>query len=252
MNEWSGYSLTERDRRWNAVRQNAANAAVDCVLVPLCIEGASQHLSLEQWRGTRSDCRYLTQLENAAIVLPTDGRDPIVITDQPDRNAWLAETQIAPAGAGTTWGAAMTGALLELRMERARIGVSGLTAGRASHIRSVHGVVNHTAYAEVLRRLPDATFENGTDLVGMARYRKSEEEIACLRRAAEIASAGLDTMVQTARPGIPVRTLYTRVMRRMLELGSDYYPLALEVGPIGTELTWYENPPDDVLCSRTI
>src|SRR5439155_11175914 len=31
---WKGYSLAERDRRWEAVRANAAKAGFDCVFVP--------------------------------------------------------------------------------------------------------------------------------------------------------------------------------------------------------------------------
>jgi len=56
---WKGFSLAERDRRWQRVRDNAAKAGFDCVLVPLCVDGRNLHLSLEQTRGTRSDCRYL-------------------------------------------------------------------------------------------------------------------------------------------------------------------------------------------------
>jgi hypothetical protein len=64
------------------VRKNAAQAGFDCVLVPLCVDGFNLRLSLEQARGTRSDGRYLTLMENAAVVLPTDGRPPIVINDR--------------------------------------------------------------------------------------------------------------------------------------------------------------------------
>jgi hypothetical protein len=38
--------------------------------VPLCVDGRNLHLSLEQASGTRSDCRFLTQLQNAAVILP--------------------------------------------------------------------------------------------------------------------------------------------------------------------------------------
>jgi len=58
------------------VRAHAAEAGLDCVFVPLCVDGRNLNLSLEQAYGTRSDGRYLTQFENAAIVLPTDGRPP--------------------------------------------------------------------------------------------------------------------------------------------------------------------------------
>jgi Xaa-Pro aminopeptidase len=255
---WAGYSVAERDRRWSAVRENAARAGFDCVLVPLCVEGSSQHLSLEQWRGTRSDGRYLTQLDNAAVVLPTDGSGPIVISDQADGNAWVPQVRRVDPAAPGAWGIATTHALLDAGMERARIGVSGLRYGRASHIRTIHGVVNHSSYAEVVRRLPNARFEDGTDLVGLARYLKSDEEVACLRRAATIADAGIDVMVEVARPGVTVSALYARVMQHMLELGSEYYPLALEIGPIGEELTWYENPvadrrlePGDLIMNET-
>src|SRR5574341_79550 len=82
--EWKGYSLAERDWRWRRVRDNAAKAGLDCIFVPLCVDGRNLHLSLEQHRGTRSDCRFLTQLENAAVIMPTDGRKPIIISDQED------------------------------------------------------------------------------------------------------------------------------------------------------------------------
>ena len=58
--QWEGYSLAERDWRWQRVRANAAQAGFDSILVPLCVDGRNLHLSLEQARGTRSDCRSTT------------------------------------------------------------------------------------------------------------------------------------------------------------------------------------------------
>src|SRR5205085_1423605 len=140
---WRDFSLAERDRRWNAVRQNAAAAGLDCVWVPLCLDPRNFALSLEQARGVRSDGRYLTLLENA-------------------------------------------------------------------------------------------TFVDATDVVGFARYVKSDEEVDALRRGAAIAAAGIDEMARVARPGVAEATLYASVMRRILELGSEYYPLALYASEIDT------------------
>src|SRR5437762_13865836 len=64
---WSGYSLAERDRRWKAVRENAAKSGFDCILVPI---------------GNGADGRYMTQLRCSAMALPTDGRVRIVIGDR--------------------------------------------------------------------------------------------------------------------------------------------------------------------------
>ena len=222
---WAGYSLAERDRRWSAVRENAARAGFDCVFVPL---------------GNGVDGRYLTQLRAASVVMPTDGRPPIVITDRGALNEWVPE----PRHTRRAWAEPMAQALMDAGMERARIGVVGLKGGKVSHVRSVDGVVVHSAYAEVVRRLPNATFEDATDVVGMARYIKSDEEIANLRRATEIAEAGVDELIEVARPGVDEAMVYARVTGRMLEMGSEWHPLALHTDPIDVaEPTRWTNPP---------
>jgi Xaa-Pro dipeptidase len=239
--KWSGYSLAERDWRWRRVRENAVKAEFDCILVPLCVDGRNLHLSLEQARGTRSDCRFLTQLENAALILPTDGRPPIVISDQEESNDWVPE--IRPIE--RSWGESMAQALIDAGMERARIGVSGLRRGFYTHGRAFHGVVNHASFVDVKRRLPNANFENATEVIGYARYVKSPEQIACLRRGAAIAAAGIETMIECARPGMDEGLLYARVMHRMISLGSEYYPMALYTGPQGgARLPRFEDPPE--------
>ena len=236
---WKGFSLAERDRRWTEVRRNAASAGFDCILVPHCVDGRNLHLSLEQAHGVRADGRYLTLLENAAVILPTDGRAPSVISDL-SGNAWVPEVR-SPSG---SWGDALADALIERGMERARIGVTGLSLGKVIHGRAHAGVANHSAYAKLLRRLPNAKFADGNDVIGYARYVKSAEEIDCLKRGAAIAAAGINEMVRVARPGVEYASLYTNVMRRLLELGSEYYPLAFYAGPIANaKLPRFEDPP---------
>src|ERR671919_1067981 len=239
---WKGYSLAERDWRWQRVRENAAKAGFDCILVPLCVDGRNLHLSLEQARGTRSDCRFLTQLDNAAVIMPTDGRKPIIISDEESGNDWVPEFRAMDG----SWGKSMAQALIDAGMERARIGVSGIRRSFYTHGRAYHGVVNHSSYAAVLRLLPHAKFENATEVVGYARYVKSEEQIACLRRGAAIAAAGIEKMIELARPGMDEGVLYAGVMQRMAELGSEYYPMAFYSGSHGGgRLPRFEDPTVD-------
>ncbi len=240
---WPGFSLAERDRRWAAVRRNAAAAALDCVWVPLCLQPRNFGLSLEQARGVRSDGRYLTLMENASIVLPTDGRAPLVVNDRGQGNAWITEARpVLASGERGAWAAPMAQALLDLGMERARIGVVGLRRGKVTHGRAHQGVVNYSSYVAVQERLPRATFVDATDVVGYARYVKGAEEIEALRRGAAIATAGIEEMVRVARPGVAEAALYASVMRRILELGSEYYPLALNAGPLDAPSYRHENP----------
>ena len=222
---WSGYSLDERDRRWRAVRENAGKAGFDCVLVPL---------------GNGVDGRYMTQLRCSAMVLPTDNRAPIIIADRRSSNRWAPE----PWQTGREWAEPMGEALLDLGMERARIGVVGLKGGLVTHCRSVDGVVNHTAFAQVMSKLPNATFDDATDVVGLVRYVKSEEEINFVRRSAAVAAAGLDELIRLARPGVDAGLLYADVTARLLELRSEYYPLALTLDAVGSSKSnRYTNPP---------
>lgn len=222
---WNGYSLAERDRRWQAVRDNGAKAGFESILIPL---------------GDGIDARYMTQLRCSAMVLPTDGRAPIVIADRRSSNAWVPE----PWQTGREWAEPMGEALLDLGMQRARVGVAGLKGGAVTHCASIDGVVNHTALEHVKIKVPNATFDDATDVVGFARYVKSEEELAFARESAQVAAAGLDELIKLARPGVDAGVLYTDVLARVLELRSEYFPLTLTIDSIGAQKPkHYANPP---------
>jgi Xaa-Pro aminopeptidase len=194
---WNGYSLAERDRRWRAVRTNAAKAGFDCILIPL---------------GNGIDARYMTQLRCSAMVLPSDGRAPIVIADRRSNNEWIPE----PWQTGREWAEPMGEALLDSGMHRARIGVVGLKGGSMTHCSSIDGVVNHTAFEHVIRKLPSASFEDATDIVGAVRYIKGDEEVVFLRRSAEVAAAGLDELIRIARPGADLGIVFAEVLQLIL------------------------------------
>ena len=222
---WNGYSLAERDRRWKAVRQNGTKAGFDCILIPL---------------GNGVDGRYMTQLRCSAMVLPTDGRAPIIIADRSSRNEWVPD----PWQTGREWAEPIAEALLDLGMQRACVGVVGLKGGALTHCGSIDGVVNHTALEYAMGKVPDATFADATDIVGRARFMKSAEEIIFARESARVAAAGVDELIKLARPGVDAGELYANVMARMLELRSEYFPLMLTIDPVPAPYPKrYSNPP---------
>ena len=223
---WADYSLAERDRRWKAVQEAGKKAGFDCIFVPL---------------GDGVDARYLTQLRCSSVIMPTDGRAPIIIADRSSKNTWTPE----PWQTSREWSEPMAEALLECGMERARIGVAGLKGGKVSHIASIDGVVNHGAFSAVLERLPDAKFEDATDVVGFVRYIKSDEEIAAMRKATAIAESGIDELKKIARPGVDAARVYADVMARMMEQGNEYYPFALTI-----EGRRYADPPIGVRLAK--
>ena len=221
---WSGYSLAERDRRWKAVRENAAKAGFDCILVPL---------------GNGVDGRYMTQLRCSAMALPTDGRVPIVIADRRSHNDWVPE----PWQTGREWAEPMGEALLDLGMERARIGIvdkPGLgkcLVGR--------GAVNSKGPEGAFLAAVHAIRGSGRKLpVNLVFVCESEEEIGFIRRSAAVAVAGLDELIRLARPGVDAGVLYADVIARLLELRSEYFPVVFTIDSIGTPRPKrYTNPP---------
>ena len=222
---WNGYSLAERDRRWSAVRANAATAGFDCILVPL---------------GDGIDARYMTQLRCSAMVLPTDGREPIVVADRRSSNEWVP----GPWQTGREWAEPMGEALRDLGFERARIGVAGFKGGRVTHCDSIDGVVNHTALEIAMSKVPNARFEDATDVIGLVRYVKSAEEIEFVRRCAEVASAGSEELIKLARPGVDAGVFYSDVLAKMLALRSEYFPMTLTIDSLNTSKPKrYTNPP---------
>jgi Xaa-Pro aminopeptidase len=222
---WNGYSLAERDQRWSSVRAGAAKAGFDCILVPL---------------GDGIDARYMTQLRCSAMVLPTDGRAPIVVADRRSNNEWVPD----PWQTGREWAEPMGEALLDLGFARARIGVAGMKGGMLTHCGSIDGVVNHTALETAMSKVPNARFEDATDVIGLVRFVKSAEVIQFVRRSAEVAAAGLDELIRLARPGIDAGVYYSDVLAKILALCSEYFPITLTIDAIDTAKPHrYTNPP---------
>ena len=135
-------------------------------------------------------------------------------------------------------------ALRDLGFERARIGVAGLKGGRVTHCDAIDGVVNHTALETAMGKVPNACFEDATDVIGLVRYVKSAEEIQFVRRSAEVAAAGLDELIRLARPGVDAGVFYSDVLAKMLALCSEYFPIALTIDAIDMAKPHrYTNPP---------
>ncbi|HEY8582825.1 MAG TPA: Xaa-Pro peptidase family protein [Capillimicrobium sp.] len=75
---------------------------------------------------------------------------------------------------------------------------------------------------ELKRLLPEATFEDTTDLVAELRVVKSPEEIAFQRQAAEMADHALEAAVAALRPGVSETAIAGLAAQALGEAGSEY------------------------------
>lgn len=75
---------------------------------------------------------------------------------------------------------------------------------------------------ELKRLLPEATFQDTTDLVAELRVVKSPEEIAYQRQAAEMADHALQAALAAIRPGVSETLVAGTAAQALGEVGSEY------------------------------
>lgn len=219
--EWSNavFSLEERDRRWKKVRDLMARDGIDTIV---CLPWNSNH------DRSQADPRYLTQLgentDETAVVFPLQGK----VTAWHSRGGvwpssnWFTDVRAASRGTG---GASVVARLKELGVDRGTIGIGGLSGGLLSHCRIVEGEQNWQSVEIVKEAFPRAKIVSATDLLGEARYQKSEEEIEFLRRGTSIADKVLAAIVEHARPGVPEREVWAQMLATYGEAGGSFEPM---------------------------
>ncbi|HEY7065869.1 MAG TPA: M24 family metallopeptidase [Chloroflexota bacterium] len=218
-----GFSVQERDRRWQRLRELMARQQVDVLLVfPRWMPGDA--LFVANRLGT--------------VIFPQDG-EPSFVNPRPGgratTDAWIADQRVATTS-GTTavpFGGSAAKVLRERGLDRGRIAVAGLRGGPYTLVRQPEGYVNYSSLRDVQEALPQAELVDGTPILTEARYVKSEEEIAVLRRSVEIAEASAAALVEYARPGVPAAEVYAQMMAAQWRHGVDNAHVAWVGGPWG-------------------
>lgn len=238
--EWSNavFSLEERDRRWARVRALMARDGIDVIA---CLPCTTNHD-----RG-QADVRYLTQLgENSdemVAAFPIEG-EVTAWRSRPGAcpsSNWFADIRAARRGMG---GACIEAWLNERpHFRNGTIAITGLTATSLAHIRAVEGEANWQSVEMLKRSFPAARFVSATPLLGEARWQKSSEEIAFLRKATEIAEITERALIDHAREGVAERLVFAHMMFANAAAGGSFAPMLGWVsGPQGRAYNRIEQP----------
>lgn len=222
------FSLAERERRWERVRQLMARDRLDVIVVPRFAGN---------WDGGNANARYLSGLggngAGGTVVFPLEGEVAAIVGPVPAREYWLAFQEwvtdirfagrnlaLEAGGSGTSGfraGGGVVERLRELKLERGRIGLAGLTGSP----RLPDGIVPYGLYVGLQEAFPEAELVDATELLDEARVVKSAEEIAFMERALALAEDAIDTLTKEARPGVPEATVYVRMLASMVEQGGE-------------------------------
>ena len=220
-NDWNDavFSLSERDRRWASVRKLMDRDGVDVVL---CLPCSNNHN-----RGAGS-ALYLTQVgensDEAAVYFPAEGAPTLYVTSgrAGPKGNWMRDVRPLHRGAG---GAALVERLREERFWRGTIGIAGLTGGLYGHAREAEGEANWGSVEALRRAFPEATFVSATDLIGEARFAKSDEELDFLKKGAALCDLIHDCIGRVAKAGVPERTVFAEMIYVSAAYGGTFTPM---------------------------
>lgn len=118
------------------------------------------------------------------------------------------------------YGKAVAERLLELKLDRARIGITAADRTGPEHM----GV---NAYLDLKKLMPGAEFVFCPNLLHELTYRKSAEEIRAMQKAGQLAIKALEAVKATARPGVKEYELAGAVANAVLSAGGRYHLLMI-------------------------
>ncbi|MFC7514598.1 M24 family metallopeptidase [Herbaspirillum sp. GCM10030257] len=208
------FSLQERDRRWAAVRRLMARENIAAIVAPPNPGNSTD------WQ---ADARYLSHCGGGAdtsigVVFPLEGDVTVVAASARERwgsavQDWVKDVR----SVNRQYGSAMAERLLELGLDRQRIGISGLNGGT----RTPEGTIMHGTFRALAEALPNAEFIDVGELMQEVREVKSAEEIAVLQCSIDIVECALDAQLNAAQPGVPDYVVWAETMHAMFRRGSE-------------------------------
>ncbi len=203
-NFWPWFSDEEYKNRYARIRSAMREKKLDC----LVIYGIGGYLGTEPAQPNVVYVSSFASFVQTYVVFPLEEPPTVFVTWGHHLKNARRMTMIKDVRVG---GMAQTSLrvadrLKELGLEKKRIGVVG-----AMHWANIS--LPHDHYLAITGALPDAELEVVTQWYEELRLVKSEEELAYMRRAAEMTDAAYDLMVRATRTGIRPADLYNVVLR---------------------------------------
>ncbi len=195
------FSQDEMDRRFAAVRAAMNEQGFDGLLLSHRPDG-------------NGDIGYLTHTGALYAVFGMDG-NAIAIGEGSEGNLHDG-VEAVPAG-DDLYASHINDAIGRLGLTRGRIGVGYLSG----IVRLPEGGFSYATLDKVRRANPQARFEPASDLLLMVKLPRSPEEVAVLEQAHTISEMGLQTLMETARPGSYHRDAWLAVYNTMVGTSSE-------------------------------
>jgi hypothetical protein len=142
------FSLAERDRRWQAVRQKMADQNIDVIVTP---QNTGHSIDFQ------ANTRYLTHCggggdADIAAVFPLNGEVTAIATSANPRWTTTQDWTTDVREARRNYGAIIVERLKELNLQHGRIGITGL--GEVEGTRTPEGTILRGTYETIRAAFP--------------------------------------------------------------------------------------------------
>jgi Xaa-Pro aminopeptidase len=209
------FSLTERDRRWQAVRDLMRQQRLDVIVTP---NNTGHSMDFQ------SNTRYLTHCggggdADIAAVFPLDGEVTAIATSAEPRWPPVQDWTRDVREARRNYGRAIVERLKELELERGRIGITGL--GEVEGTRTPEGTILYGTWKRIREAFPQAELIDATEILAQVRYVKSAEEIAALTKSMEIIELAYEAEIKAAKPGVKDWDVWAETQCALMRNGSE-------------------------------
>ena len=178
----------------------------------------------------RGMCQYL--------ILPLEG-EPTLIYPHYGCHIEAARKQVSVkdvrSGQHGKYGKAAAERLIELGLQRARIGITAADRTGPEHM----GV---NAYLDLKAMMPNATFIFCPNMLHELTYRKSAEELRMMEKAGQLAIRALEAVKANAKPGVREYQLAAAVMHAVYNEGGRHHLLMIGSTSMADPKLIFPNP----------
>jgi Xaa-Pro dipeptidase len=208
------FSIAERDRRWQAVRELMRQYHLDVIVTPQNSGHSADY---------QANTRYLTHCgggePDVAAVFPSEGGVTAIATSAGPRWPTVQDWVTDVREARRNYGRAIVERLKELKVDRGRIGITGL--GEVEGTRTPEGTIFYGTWKQIREAFPHAELVDATAILDEVRYVKSREEIDVLTKSMEIIELAIQAEIETANVGVKDWEVWAAAHYAMTRNGSE-------------------------------
>lgn len=206
--EYAVFSREEMARRYGRAREEMGRRGLDALFV-------TGEENFQYFAGAAASAALHASLTRPSVfILPLDG-EPIIVTQGQD-NLALGSYVTDVRGYADLFEFPQAVVIRALRDAGATGGSVGVELGQEQRMGLPVG-----AYQDLTAAMTDVAFVDAAEVIVYLRMVKSEEELACIRRAGDVTARARQRLFGTIRPRMTERETARLLRRMILEEGGD-------------------------------